>query len=74
MEVSRQVKVRNNTMDTSEVVKESNPVDVADSMNSKSIANEPDFAWWVLYTLRKKDSIIYTVNSREIKRNHKYGL
>ena len=44
MEVSRQVKVRNNTMDTSEVVKESNPVDVADSMNSKSIANEPDFA------------------------------
>lgn len=56
------------------LLKESNPVDVAEFVTARGIADEPAFCWWVPYTLRKRDRIIASVNSRIKKRNRKYGI
>ena len=55
-------------------VKESNPVQVAKYAVSRGIADEPAFAWWVPYTLKKRDRIIAAVNKRYHKRIHKFGI
>ncbi len=56
------------------VMKESNPVDVAEYATARGFADEPAFSWWVPYTLRKRNSIIAAVNSRVKKQTHKFGL
>ena len=55
-------------------LKESNPVDVADYATKVGIADEAAFAWWVPFTLRKRDVIISLVKARVVKRSHKYGV
>ena len=55
-------------------LKESNPVDVAKFARSRNIENEPAFAWWVPYTLKKRNRIIAAVNKRYHKQTHKYGI
>ena len=40
----------------------------------QSIDNEPAFAWWVPYTLRKRNWIIAAVNKQYIKSTHKFGI
>ena len=56
------------------VLKESNPIEVAEYATTLGLENEPDFSWWMLYTLKKRDRIIYLVNRRFRKRNHKFGI
>ena len=56
------------------VLKESNPVDVAEYVTARGIEHEPAFAWWVLYTLRKRDVIVSAVSSQVRKASHKYGI
>jgi hypothetical protein len=56
------------------VLKETNPVEVAEYALSRGIADEPAFSWWVPYTLKKRDTIISAVNRRYWKRTHKYGI
>ena len=56
------------------LLKESNPVEVAEFVQASGVEDEPAFAWWVPYTLRKRDRIIAAVNSRVKKRTHKYGI
>lgn len=56
------------------VLKETHPVDVAEFAKASSIADEAAFCWWVPYTLRKRDRIIASVNSRIKKTTHKYGI
>jgi hypothetical protein len=41
---------------------------------ARNIGEEPAFAWWVPYILRKRDVIILAVNSRVCKTSHKYGI
>jgi hypothetical protein len=55
-------------------LKESNPVEVAEYATKVGIADEAAFAWWVPYTLRKRDAIISLVKARVLKRTHKYGV
>ena len=55
-------------------LKESNPLDVAEFATTRGIANEPEFYWWVLYTLRRHDKIIASVNSRVKILLYKYGI
>ncbi|KAI2496194.1 Reverse transcriptase (RNA-dependent DNA polymerase) [Fragilaria crotonensis] len=55
-------------------LKESNPVEVADYAVSKGIDTEPAFAWWVPFTLKRRNRIIAAVNSRYHKRTHKFGI
>ncbi len=55
-------------------MKESHPVEVAEFATARGIENEPAFAWWVPYTLRKRDVILSAVKSRIQKATHKYGI
>ena len=55
-------------------LKESHPVELAEYATARGISGEPAFAWWVPYTLRKRDVIISAVKSRLRKATHKYGV
>ena len=56
------------------VMKESNPVEVAEFAVSRGLEREPAFAWWVPFTLRKRDRIIASIHTRVRKKTHKYGI
>jgi hypothetical protein len=56
------------------LLKESNLVQVAEYATSRNIAEEPAFAWWVPYILRKQDAIVKAVNSCICHTSHKYGI
>ena len=56
------------------LMKEYNPVEVAEFACSRNIDSEPAFAWWVPFTIRRRDRIIATVNSRVKRVSHKYGI
>lgn len=56
------------------LLKESNPIEVAEYAKSRNIDDEAAFIWWVPYTLRKRDRIIASINSRVRKTTHKYGI
>jgi len=56
------------------VLKESNPIEIAEYATAVGIQDEPAFAWWVPFTLRKRDRIISAVNSRVRRKNKKFGI
>jgi hypothetical protein len=56
------------------ILKESNPIQVAEYATSHDIHEHPAFAWWVLFVLQKCDVIVSAVNLRVWKRSHKYGI
>jgi hypothetical protein len=45
-------------------MKESHPVETAEFAKARGIADEPAFAWWVPYTLRKRDVILSKLKAR----------
>ena len=55
-------------------LKESNPIEVDKYVTARSIPDEPDFFWWVQFTLIKQDIIIAAVNSRGRKATHTYSI
>ena len=55
-------------------LKETNPVDIAEYATARRIQDEPAFAWWLPYTLRKLDVIVSVVSSRVRKCSQKYGF
>jgi hypothetical protein len=55
-------------------LKESNPVEIADYSVAHSLESEPVFAWWVPFTLKRRNRIIAAVNKRYHKRTHKFGI
>ena len=55
-------------------MKESHPVDLAEYTRARGISDEAAFAWWVPYTLRKRDIILSAVKHRIRKTTHKYGI
>ena len=50
------------------------PVEMAEFARVRGISNEAAFAWWVPYTLRKRDIIISSVETHIQKTTHKYGI
>ena len=54
--------------------KEAYPVETAEYAVANKIATEPAFNWWVPYTLRRRDRIIASINSRYYKTTHKFGI
>lgn len=56
------------------ILKESNPVEVADYAAANGLLEEPAFKWWAPYTIRKRDQIVSKVVSRVRKKSHKYGI
>ena len=55
-------------------LKESHPIETAEFAKSQGIDDEVAFAYWVPYTLRKRDAIISAVKSRYTRRTHKFGV
>ena len=55
-------------------MKESHPTEMAKFSKSQGIDKEPSFAWWIPYTLRKRDIIISAINTRIRKTTHKYEI
>jgi hypothetical protein len=55
-------------------LKEAHPCETADFAKARGIADEPAFAWWVPYTLRKRDIILSKIRVRIRKTTHKYGI
>jgi hypothetical protein len=56
------------------VLKESNPVQIGEYVIARGIQDEPAFAWWVPYVMRKRDVIVSAIKSRIQKTLHKYGI
>jgi hypothetical protein len=56
------------------LLKESNPVEVAEYAKAHDLVKDPAFSWWVSHTLKKHDAIISAVKKRYWKQTHKYGI
>ena len=56
------------------ILKNLNPIEVAEFAVAGGIDKEPAFTWWVPYTLRRRDRIIPGVNYRVKRTTHKYGI
>ena len=55
-------------------LKEPHLIEVSEFYKDRGIAYEPSFAWWVPYTMRKRDVILSAIKSRIRKTTHKYGI
>ena len=55
-------------------MKEAHPVETAEYAKARGISNELAFAWWVPYTLRKREIILAAVKNQIRKTTHKYGI
>ena len=55
-------------------VKEASPIKLAEYAVANQIHDEPAFAWWVPYCLKKRDRIILKVKTKYWKTTHKYGV
>jgi hypothetical protein len=55
--------------------KESNPINVTEYAVAHGIHDEPAFAWWVLYMIKKRNRITTAVGKRATaKKNRKFGI
>lgn len=50
------------------------PIEIAEYVIAKKLAEEPAFAWWVPHTLKKRDRIISQVRRATAKKDNKFGL
>ena len=55
-------------------LKESYPIQIAEYSVGARILMEPAFAWWVPYTLKKRNRIVAKVKSKYWIRTHKFGV
>ena len=55
-------------------MKESHPVETAEFTRACQIDEEAAFAWWVPYTLRKRDIILSKLKARLRRTVTKYGI
>lgn len=54
--------------------KESYPVELAFYAVDQGLSNEPAFAWWIAFVLKKQKRILRKVKSKYWARTHKYGV
>jgi hypothetical protein len=54
--------------------KDTYPVELADYAIANQIQEEPAFAWWVPYVIRKRTAIISKLRSKYWQKTHKYGI
>ena len=55
-------------------LKDSYPVPLSDYSVANKLQDKPLFAWWVLYTLKKRIAIISKIKSKFWKKTHKHGI
>lgn len=56
------------------VIKESNPLEVAQYVKSRDIIKEPAFAWWCPHVIKKAHRIIKATTHRAVRKKIKYGV
>ena len=56
------------------ILMEFNPVEVANFAVPQGISDEPVSLWWMPFTLKKRDRIISSVNSRVREKTHNFGI
>ena len=56
------------------IIKESNPIEMAEYAVSRNIHLEAAFAWWVPHTIKKRNRIIKLVKHRTVKHEMKFGV
>jgi Reverse transcriptase (RNA-dependent DNA polymerase) len=56
------------------IVKESNPVELAEYAIANKIDKEPAFHWWLPHTLRKRNRIIKKIKAKYWRVTHKFGI
>ena len=54
--------------------KESYPVQLAEYAVAAKVSEQPAFAWWVPFTIKKRNRIIAKVKSKYWVRTHKFGI
>jgi hypothetical protein len=64
------------TWETLRDLKESNPIEVAEYAVANDLSEEPAFAWWVPFTLKKRDKIVASIRTRakHRKKDFKFGI
>lgn len=55
-------------------MKNAYPLEVAEYAIANKIQDEPAFAWWVPFTIKKKKRYISKIKSKYWQRTHKYGI
>ena len=55
-------------------LKKSHPIETAEFAMARGIQDQPAFAWWVPFTLGKRDGIVYAIKSRVRKVTRKNGI
>ena len=55
-------------------LKETHPIEVAEYAKANTIADEPDFVWWITDMLKERNRIVSKVASRYWKTTHKFGI
>ena len=55
-------------------LKESNPIELAEYAQSNQLESEPAFAWWVPWTIRKRNRILKAMKKRYFRTTQKYGI
>jgi len=55
-------------------IKDSFPVQLAEDSVRARISQEPAFAWWVLFVLKKRNRTIAKVKSKYWVHTHKFGI
>ena len=55
-------------------VKESRPTDLTEYAVADQISEDPEFVWWLLYTLKKRNIIISKLKKNYWRITHNYGV
>ena len=55
-------------------VKNTYPLQLAEYTHQQQLTSQPAFAWWVPFTLKKRNRIISKVKSKYWKKTHKFGI
>ena len=74
METTHQVEDKSKVWINHADMKEAHLVEMAEYARARGISNEPAFAWWVPYTLWKREVILAAVKNRIRRTMHKYGV
>ena len=73
-EILLQWKDRSTTWETMKDIHAEYPVQLAEYALSKGIDDQPAFAWWIPYVMKKRNRIISRTKSKYWTRTHKFGI
>ena len=73
-ELCVQWKDQSTTWVTLKDMKNAYPLEVAEYAIANKIQEEPAFAWWVPFTVKKRERFISKLKSKYWQRTHKYGI